>query len=477
MTAIERRRGLSLAILALACSALIGCRSKETEARDAYIRYQTAAASNDMAGAQRALAQLVRIDDGVGQYWLELARMQADQGNTREAYESLIRAYELDRGNVGVLRALTELALREGDSQRVQGFARELDVVSPGDKWVKLTQGYMALRESRFDEVLKVSSEVLQTSPFDPHAKAMKARALIEQGQEEEAVGLLNEQIRVQPSDIVGLRYLAKLYERRRDWPRLAQVARKLAQLQPARKEYALLGITAAFRSADFEQGRRDSWALLTSSREADLTNRVLDIWVDHWPAKQRVADAIKLGRGAREPRLRLPYADFLNRVGSPGAALSLVAGAAKYPVSADTADANAVVAESLALTGKLAQARKRFDDVLAFDPDNIIALRGRGLLFLRTGKVQYAIADAEKLVTLTPAVTSHRLLLARVYAAANNTRQAERTLWDAFRDIPADERIYSALVKLTKGDAGQQVALREEFARQIATKTGQGLL
>lgn len=466
-----------MALLALACSALAGCRSKETEARDAYIRYQSAAASNDLAGAQQALTQLVAIDDGVAHYWLELARMQAARGSSRDAYDSLIRAYELDRSNVGVLRALTELALREGDPDRAQIFARELDVVSPGDRWVKLSRGYLALRESRFDEVLTVANEVLATSPFDSHATAMKARALLETDQEEAAVRLLNEQLRVQPSDVIALRILTYIYQQRRDWPRLSQVAGRLAQLQPARKEYALIALAAAFKATDFVEGRRNSWALLTSAADADLVNRVLDIWVDHWPSKQRVADAIKLGRAARDPRLGISYADFLNRVGSPAAALQLVSNRARYPISAETVDANAVAAEAYGLTGKVRDAAKRFGDVLAFDPENTIALRGRAMLFIRTGKVEDAIADAEKLVTIAPTVANYRLLLARAHMAAGSSRQAERTLWDAFRDIPAEEKIYAALVKVTRGDSDQYVALREEFDRQTATKTSQGLL
>ena len=145
----------SMACLLLACGALSGCGSKETQVRDAYSNYQAAAAANDMAGAQQALLQLVAIDDRVAEYWIELARLQAATGSVGAAYHSLTRAYELDRSNVGLLRALTEFALRGGDPAMAQVYARELDVVSPGDPWVKLTRGYVALRESRYDEALR----------------------------------------------------------------------------------------------------------------------------------------------------------------------------------------------------------------------------------------------------------------------------------------------------------------------------------
>src|SRR5688572_10483858 len=112
----------SLALLSLVCTALGGCSSKETQAHDAYVKYQSAAAANDMVGAQQALMQLVAIDDGVADYWLELAKIQAARGNFGEAYHSLTRVYELDRSNAGVLRALTEFALRGGDPAKAQDY-------------------------------------------------------------------------------------------------------------------------------------------------------------------------------------------------------------------------------------------------------------------------------------------------------------------------------------------------------------------
>ena len=153
------------------------------------------------------------------------------------------------------------------------------------------------------------------------------------------------------------------------------------------------------------------------------------------------------------------------------------MADAAKYPIDAGNADANAVAAEALGLSGKLGEARKRFSDVLAFDPGNMIALRGRSKMQLRMGKVEDAIVDAEKLVTVAPASSRDRLLLANAYTAAGDVQQAQRTLWDAFRDIPADERIYAALAHLTRFNEDRRLALQEEFARQNATKLDDGFL
>lgn len=460
----------------LACGVLTGCDSREARAREAYGRYQAAAAANDVVGAQQALMQLVAAEDRVAEYWMELARVQAASGSPGEAYHSLTRAYELDRSNVDLLRALTEFALRGGDPAKAQDYARELEVVSPGDPWVKFTRGYVALREGRFDETLTAANDVLANSPFDTQAKVLKARALLGKLQEEEAVELLIEQIRTQPSDVMSLQLLANIYGTRRDWPRLAPVARRLSALQPANQDHALLAIETAFRAGQSAQARADSLALVKSAG-APLIYRVLDIWLRNWTSSQRVDDAFDLGLAARDPRARIPYADFLNRVGEPALALKLVADAAKTPVAADNADANAIAAEALFHRGKYPEAAKRFDDVLAFDPGNAMALRGRANMLLRLGKAKDAIEDAGKLVTVAPNSSRDRLLLARVYSAAGDPQQAQRTLWDAFRDIPGDIQIYGALLQLTRSNPDRRLTLQKEFERQTATKLSQGLL
>jgi predicted Zn-dependent protease len=146
-------------------------------------------------------------------------------------------------------------------------------------------------------------------------------------------------------------------------------------------------------------------------------------------------------------------------------------------PINAANAEANAVLADAWARLGNAAPAKSRFDAVLAFDPGNASALRGRAELELRLGNAKAAIADAEKLTTVLPASARDRLLLARTYAAAGNTAWVNRTLWSAFQDIPADERLFAALETTKKGDPDATRELQEEFDHQRDAKLARGLL
>src|SRR6478672_10021688 len=110
-----------------------GCHSSDARAQDALTAYQAAAASNDLAGARKALMELVGAKDDVPDYWIELGKLQASTGSYGDAYYAFTRAYELDRSNPELLRAITELALRSGDLSLAEAHARELEVVSPGN--------------------------------------------------------------------------------------------------------------------------------------------------------------------------------------------------------------------------------------------------------------------------------------------------------------------------------------------------------
>lgn len=453
------------------------CGSSDRSARDALSAYQSAAAANDLTGARKALLQLVRAKDDVADYWVELGKLQASMGNFSDAYYAFTRAYELDRRNVDVLRAVTQLALRSGDVGLARSHAEELEVLSPGDPWVKLTDGWAAYSESHFDRSLSAADAILASSPFDPSGTVLKARTLLSLNRDDEAVELLTKQIKSQPSDLASQQLLARIYAKRGDWEHVASVAKQMYELNSRDLNNALLLIAGGFRSGDVAIARKASLDLLHSQTDPAQVASVLNLWTDYWPSPQRINDARALAAAASGLQQRLLYANFLSRVGSPADGIRLSSDAAGLPISAGNSEANAVFADALARTGNSAQATSRFDAVIAFDPGNATALRGRAELELRTGKAPAAILDAQKLVTVLPNSSSDRLLLARSYSAAGNPAWMERTLWTAFQEIPADEKIYGALLTLKKGNAEETGDLKEEFDRQRSAKLNRGLL
>ena len=454
-----------------------GCSSSDARARSALEAYQSAAASNDLFGARKALLQLVQAKDDVAQYWEELGKVEASMGAYSDAYYAFTRAYELDRSNPDILRAITEIALRSGNIDVAQRHAQELDVVAPGDPWVKLTEGWAAISQLHYDKALAAADAILATSPYDSSATGLKARALLASKGQDAALDLLNKQIAAVPSDAGSLGLLARIYEGRNDWPKVAEYSRRLNELVPENPGNTQLLIKAAFLSGDVAAGRRASFRLLKPNAPPLLVASVLDLWAGCWFSPQRIEDARKLAGATPSLEQRLIYAGFLSRVGSPADAIRLVASVATLPVNAKNAEANAVVAEALFRGGNIDAALPRFNAVLAFDPGNATALRGRSELELRKGDAAAAIVDAQKLVTVLPTSAPDRLLLARSYSAGDKPQWADRTLWSAFQEIPADERIFAALQATKKGDAEGTRELQVEFARQLDAKINRGMM
>jgi Tfp pilus assembly protein PilF len=452
------------------------CSSSDSRAAAALSEYQAAAAANDMWDARNALLKLVRAKDDVADYWAELGKVQASMGSYGDAYYAFTRAYELDRSNPELVKALTELALRSGDIGMAQAHAEELEVLSPGDPWVKLVKGWAAYSESRFDQSLAIADQMLAATPFDPSATVLKARALVGLKRDDEALDLLTRQVQSQPADTSSLTLLVKIYQRRSDWAKVTDFAARLSDLAPQDQQNMLILVQAALRSGNIPLARATSSKLLQPKADPTLVSKVLDQWVDYWPSPQRVEDARRLAAGAGAEQ-RLAYAAFLSRVGSPADAARLVGYTAALPVKASNAEANAVLGDALLRGGNIAAAKSRLDAVLAFDPGNSTALRARSELEIRVGQAKTAVEDAQKLVTVLPASARDRLLLARAYSAAGNRAWTERTLWAAFQEIPADEHIYAALRSTKNGNREAMNELQAEFERQRAARLNRGLL
>jgi len=465
-----------VACLSAACLSA-SCNTSDARAQQALADYQVASASNDLQSARQALLDLVSAKDDVSDYWVQLGKVQASLGNQGDAFYAFTRAYELDRGNVELLSLVTQFALRTGNLEIAQSRAKDLEVLTPDDPWVKLTKASTAISESRFDEAIAASDAILATDSFNPIAAVMKGRGLIGLGREKEAVEFLRKQVQAQPSDIGSLQLLTRAYERASDWKSAAAAALRLQQLSPADRDNSLLLIRSAFLSGNEKLGRAASARLLQPNADVGIIRDILDLWEQYWHSPDRLGEAAKLANSAVGLERKLAYAAFLNSNGSPDAAVRLSAQAATLPVTAGNANANAILADAWSRMGKLGPAKSRLDAVIAFDPGNTTARRSRAELALRTGNANAAVTDAQSLVTLLPQSAKDRLLLARSFAAAGNARWADRTLWTAFQDIPADEQIFAALAQSRKGSSEAVQELRDEFARQRDQKLSQGLL
>lgn len=449
-----------------------GCSSREARERDAYDNYQAAVASGSLPYMRNSLLALVAVRDDVAEYWMELGKVQIQLGSPSDAYYAFVRAHELDRSNRQVLQALTQLALRGGSLDLAEQHAEQLSLLSPDDPAVKMTQAYVALRRGNTDEAERVADELLVSNPYDPGVKVLKARTLLRTGQGDEAVGMLEEQLRQQPSDLNSLNALIGILERWNEWRKVSAYGSRFVAEVPDDLGMAAVAIKAALLSNDTEAARAVSLKVLQPKLQPQAISTLLQPWLRYGPRGGFTAEASRLGVAA-SPEQKIAYATFLNQAGAPEAAAPLVAATATLPVTPQNDDANAVLATSLSLRGRNAEALDRFEQVLALDPDHAGALEGRARLLLRTGQPGRARVDAQRLVTVIPAAPRSHILLAEIHSALGDQQQASRVLWNAFHQISADRNIYEALRVFVSKTGGPDAVRRldQEFADQRDAK------
>jgi tetratricopeptide (TPR) repeat protein len=463
---------LSLIGLAVATPLLADCnRYRSWQARRAYNNYEAAAASGDLVRTKFALAALVRVDEDVPDYWVELGKTELQLGEYGKAYDAFARAHELDRTNVQILAALTQLALTGGHVDMAYEHARSLALLAPDNPAVTLVRSYRAFQSGELDEADTQVDKLLAETPNDSNAKVLKAHILIVRDRIDDAIALLELQHRAVPDDRSALRGLAALYRSRSDWRNLARVQFNLLKLTPTDTTVSGSLVEALLRAGDVADARRMSGPLVSPAADAKLVDAVLLSWAAYAPGGRPMPDAVALAEASAGER-RVAFANYFNRIGKPTVVAALLSGA-QFPVSPANARWNAVIGQSMALQGRLADAKQLFDRVLQVEPDQLDALRGRSTLESRAGMPREAVVDAQRLVSASPNTGEDRLLLAQAFLAAGNKREVIRTLWQAFQDLPEDERVLAALKSalVSTGDLDGVRRLNDEFADQRKAK------
>ena len=465
---------LSTIGIALLSVPLTGCGYLRAHAaKAAYNEYQQALGAGDTAGARTALLKLVRADEDVADYWIELGKLQLQMGRYREAYDAFSHAHELDRTDVQVLATMAQMALMSGDIDTAEQHSRAISLLSPSNPTVTLVQGYVAFKQGDLDKADAAAQQILASAPTDSFAAVLKSRVLIARNQVDDAIKVLEAQHEAVPQDRSAIHGLTNLYHLKGDWRNAARIAFDAHKLDPRNGALTLDVVRALLKGGNISGASKMSAPLLSPTAPPLLVQKTLESWAADAPRGTFLPNGEALAKAVDGDR-RASFAEYYNRLDKPAVAEALLQGS-QLPVTHENARWNAVFAEALALQGKAGDARQLFDLVLQREPDQVDALRGRIALNVKTGGAKQAVVDAQRLVTISPDSGQDRLLLAQAYLSAGNRDEVRRTLWQAFQDLPGDERVLSALksVLASTGDTDGQRRLDEEFKdRRIAKMT-----
>lgn len=445
--------------------ALSGCSYvRAYHAKKYYAQYQAAIANGDLRTAQLALLMLVRNEEDVADFWVQLGKIDLQLGAYRDGYDALLHAHELDRTNVEVVATMAQLAAFSGQIDMAEQDVKNLSLVAPDHPAVTLVNGFIDLSRGNLDKAGAAADQLLASSPNDSMATLLKGRVLVKSGKPDDAIVLLERQRQVQPDDRSALRALIAIYKSKEDWRNATRVALDLYKLNPRDSTNGQQLIEAALSSGNVNLATQVSKPLLTPGSPAASVASILDLWARFAPHKTPLPEAVPIAQ-RHTGETRVDFADYLNRIGRPDLGIAVL-GEPKLPITHENASANGVLAQSLALQGQTDQARKLFDQVLSVEPDQLQALRGRSALLAKTGNTKQAIIDAQRLVTANPGDGGDRVILAQAYFAAGQRQDVRRTLWNAFQDMPQDERVFASLrsVLVSTGDIDGERRLRREI-------------
>lgn len=443
---LVRRFAACSRLAALGALAIVAaCRPPQERAARFAGMYEAALAGNDPWTARVAMSRAVAIDDSNPQYWAALGRVQLTLGDYSGAYGSYLRANELDRSDAGVLQTLADLAALSGRVEDARRYANQVLLLQPSDPAPQATLGFVALHERDPAGALQRADAVLAIRPADSNATVLKARALASNGDDGAALALLERFIADHPRDGAALDTMATIATRFGRAPALLAAREKLVALRPHDVALRLAYADSLYGLGQHDRARALTEALIRSGDYGDSLIDALALWRRYEPRAWSVPVVGALAATAT-PRDKLRYAYFLMLEGAAAEAEALVAPLVRPPVTAANASALALLAQIRAAQGRNQAAEALLDQVLAFDQGNVVALRARTDLYLRTGRGQRAVFDAQRLVAAKSRAADDRVRLARAYQQAGQTQLAENTLRGGLQDIPANPLLFNAL-------------------------------
>jgi len=289
------------------------------------------------------------------------------RGDAKRAAEALDEAIRLSEKEPAFrAKALVLRAALEEDSDKRLADLNEAVRANPADAAAVRLRGSVRADQEKYEEAIADFDTAIALEPDHAPTHEERGKALIELKRYDEAIASLDEASRLAPKSVGPLVHKARVYGLQSNFKKALEVLDQAYVLEPANPAVLLL------RASMYQELDEEEKAL------AD------------------VDEVLKLHPGlAMAMRFR---ATLLARSGKFD-----LAAAQLEELQETTSEDDLQLAFLYSAEGQHRKALERFSAVLEKQPDNAIALRGRGDLLLTTGKQAEAIADYEQSLKIEP--------------------------------------------------------------------------
>ncbi|WP_420383820.1 tetratricopeptide repeat protein [Novosphingobium sp.] len=437
----------SFAVISLLAFSLSACTSRDTTAADAAAQAQLELQQGRVADASRSIHKAISIHDDVSEYWMILGKIDADMEDYSGAFTAYENALGLDRANVEALRALCQFGIAAGFPDKVDKYADQLLLMSPGDSLPTVAKGQAALARGDQAGALKYAEQVLKTAPQDSSAQILKARVLGARGSYSDAAEFIEATLGAGGDDSSKLIYLKGLYTEARDRPHYQLTLKRLAEAKPNAPAVQIDYADMLYQTGQPDQAN----ALIIKIVHAHPNNvgvaaSILDTWLKEG-ADAITPSQIRNQSASASLQMKAAYAQFASEAGHP----ELVDGILKAalwgkPISTEHTDAQSALAYAMGLMGQRPAAIGRLSKIIEFDSSQPQALLARARLFMNDKDYGHAIEDARNAVAQDPKNALARITLADALFAHGDESLGENALREGVRVLPADTRLAARL-------------------------------
>jgi len=421
-----------MALASVIIVALAGCQNAhDTAMSEAQLAMQLYEAQDYSEAAKHARAAIAARDDIIDFYLLK-AQIDLANGQTRSAYLAAREGLALDRGNQQALVLVTNLGLQLGQTKVANEAADQLLLLDTGAIPALQVKGMIALFQQKTDEALRYADKILAISPTDEGGVLLRARALAIQGKPEDAAALINKAILVNGETIGFLTSLLDIYRYDHDTQKIGEIFPQLIARVPNNMDMKLGYANFLYKTDKGEEAHALLMDIMTQRLPVEIYEKVVALWNEYDDAPHNDAALARLAKEAGSSALQSLMRHYL-LTGHAAAAMKL----ANVVPPPKRRALQAMIGRALEASGRMDDAGKIAQAVLARDTDNVDALLLSAEIALERSKSDTALTQAQIAVRNDPLNPATYITLARVLRSAGSEVRARSVMEEGLQSLP----------------------------------------
>ncbi|MCB9853961.1 MAG: tetratricopeptide repeat protein [Phycisphaerales bacterium] len=441
-----------------------GAGGKIAQGRLALARGQSLRQAQD-PGADRTLRESVELlRQGLDIYpsnsiaWTYLAQAYVILGDIEQAKNELQRALEINPTNGHAARMRAQIAHDENDAPATRRYLAVAERAMPNDDWV-LRMRQVIREQDNPVEGIPGRVKARQDNPDDVSNIVMLARLYKDPkvAEYEKAEEAYRDALTKSPDDLGLLREVANfLASEDVNLPQEGEalLTEKLRNTDDKATKAILAVSLAEFYAGLDRYNTADRYYRMAMS--FDDSANILSLAADFYRKAKRYDDSIAaLDKMLAKPELDRTHAQnaqsrkiaallAMNELDRAKAEIDSYVAA--YP---EDDQGMIYIGAWHRVAGDIKKAEEAFNEHLAKDPDNAVALWQRGQLYVLQNKYQLAIQDLQRAKAVKPTAFNfqHRILLADALIEVGRFDDAINELNDILKDDPTQDRVAQALI------------------------------